>query len=112
MIADRIKNLREQRGYTQTSLSKRLGLTRTAINAWETGISTPSTQYIVEMASLFKVSSDYLLCIDTTETIDVSQLTMQQRNILCSLIEQFENCNALTVLINMLQQGSDVKSSF
>ena len=61
MIGDRIKELREQYGMTQTALAKKLGLSRSAINAWEMGISIPSTQYVVELAMLFRVSSDSLL---------------------------------------------------
>lgn len=66
MVADRIKAIREQRGLTQADLAKQLGITRSSVNAWEQGISVPSTQYIVELAGLFKVSTDYLLGIDTT----------------------------------------------
>ena len=74
MVADRIKAVREQRGLTQADLAKQLGITRSSVNAWEQGISVPSTQYIVELAGLFKVSTDYLLGIDTTATVNVSGL--------------------------------------
>ena len=74
MVADRIKAIREQRGFTQADLAKQLGITRSSVNAWEQGISVPSTQYIVELAGLFKVSTDYLLGIDTTATVNVSGL--------------------------------------
>ena len=66
MVADRIKALREQKGLTQTDLSNQLGITRSSVNAWEMGISVPSTQYIVELAHIFKVSTDYLLGVDTS----------------------------------------------
>ena len=46
MLAERIKTLREQAGMSQEKLAKRLGITRSSVNAWEMGISTPSTQYI------------------------------------------------------------------
>ena len=55
MIADRIKQLREQLGLTQSELAKRLGITRSSVNAWEQGISVPSTQFIVELSGLFHV---------------------------------------------------------
>ena len=45
MVSERIKDLRERDGYSQTALSKKLGLTRSSINAWETGISVPSTTF-------------------------------------------------------------------
>lgn len=75
MVADRIRALREQRGLTQTDLAKQLGITRSSVNAWEMGISVPSTQYIVELAQFFKVSTDYLLCVDHTATVDLEGLT-------------------------------------
>ena len=46
MIADKIKFLREEKGMTQADLAKQLGITRSSVNAWEMGISTPSTQYL------------------------------------------------------------------
>ena len=75
MTADRIKQLREEKEYTQAELAKQLGITRSSVNAWEMGISVPSTQYIVELASIFKVSTDYLLGVDTTATLEISGLT-------------------------------------
>lgn len=60
MIADRIKKLRQQFGLTQFDLAKKLNITRSSVNALEMGISIPSTQYIVELAELFKVSTDYI----------------------------------------------------
>ncbi len=69
MISDKIKFLREQNGFTQAELAKRLGITRSGVNAWEMGISVPSTQYVVELAGIFKVSTDYLLGVKTTSTV-------------------------------------------
>lgn len=77
MVADRIKQLRELHAMTQTELSKKLGITRSSVNAWELGISVPSTQYIVELADIFKVSTDYLLCVETSSSINVSGLDEQ-----------------------------------
>lgn len=74
MIADRIKGLREKANITQSELAKRLGITRSSVNAWEMGISIPSTQYIVELSSIFNVSTDYLLGLKQNECIDVSGL--------------------------------------
>lgn len=84
MIADRIKYLREQRNLTQSELAKQLGITRSSVNAWEMGISVPSTQYIVELAHLFKVTTDYLLCVDAT-TINVSGLTEEDIQLILQL---------------------------
>ena len=74
MIADKIKILREKQGLTQAELAKKLGVTRSGVNAWEMGITVPSTQYIVELSLLFSVSTDYLLDMPQTKSISVEGL--------------------------------------
>ena len=86
MVADRIRALREQKGLTQTELAKQLGITRSSVNAWEQGISVPSTQYVVELAQIFKVSTDHLLCVDNTATVDVAGLTEQDVQLIHGIV--------------------------
>lgn len=93
MIAERIKFLREQKEYTQTELAKRLGITRSGVNAWEMGISVPSTQYIVELSSIFSVSTDYLLGVEKTSTIDVSGLTETDIEMIYKLTDYLKSKN-------------------
>lgn len=90
MIANKIKMLRERHGLTQSDLAKKLGLTRSGVNAWEMGISVPSTQYIVELAALFGVSTDYLLDIEKEETINVSGLSEKEVGMIAELVEYFK----------------------
>ena len=39
------------------------------------GVSLPSTHYIKELASIFNVSADYLLGLDSSSTISVAGLS-------------------------------------
>lgn len=91
MIGTRIKEVREKNGLTQSELAKKLGLTRSGVNAWEMGISIPSAQYLIGLANLFKVSTDYLLGVDKTETIDISSLNDTEKGIVYSLLKYFED---------------------
>ncbi|MBE6672470.1 MAG: helix-turn-helix transcriptional regulator [Ruminococcaceae bacterium] len=75
MVAEKIKLLREKMGITQSELAKRLGVTRSGVNAWEMGISVPSTQYIIELSILFRVSTDYLLDMPSQKTVSVDGLS-------------------------------------
>ena len=75
MIYDKIKILRENKNIIQTDLAKKLNITRSSVNAWEMGISIPSTKYIIELANIFNVSTDYLLNIKTNKTISIDGLT-------------------------------------
>lgn len=95
MVADRIKGLREEMGITQSDLARQLGITRSSVNSWEMGISVPSTQYVVELASIFKVSTDHLLCVDKTATVSVEGLNEKDIQIVCGLIYHLRNRNDL-----------------
>lgn len=90
MIADRIKHLREKNDITQSALAKQLGITRSSVNAWEMGISVPSTQYIVELSRIFCVSTDYLLGVENSATIDVSGLTELDIQLLYQIISHLK----------------------
>lgn len=88
MIGERIQALRSN--MTQSMLAKKLGITRSAVNAWEMGISIPSTQYIIELAKLFKVSADFILEIDNKETINISDYEEEEKEIIYKLIGYFQ----------------------
>ena len=96
MVAERVKYLREQKGMIQADLAKQLGITRSSVNAWEMGISVPSTQYIVEIANLFKVSTDYILGVDDSASINIAGLTERDIQIVHSLIDHLKGKNENT----------------
>ena len=76
---------------TQTALAKELNVTRSSVNAWEMGISVPSTALLVEIAKLFHVSTDYLLGLTYTATLDISNLKDKEIQIIYDLLEYFRN---------------------
>jgi len=85
MIADKIKTLRESNSLTQADIAKKLGITRSSVNAWEMGISVPSTMYIVELARLFGVSTDYILGLEQKAALDISGLDEESVRILTEM---------------------------
>ncbi len=87
MVADKIKSLRESNSMTQNDIAKRLGITRSSVNAWEMGISVPSTMYIVELAQLFSVSTDYLLGLSHKAVLDISELDDESVRILSEMAQ-------------------------
>ena len=93
MVDEKIKHLREQMGMTQAELARRLGITRSSVNAWELGISVPSTQYVVELAGIFRVSTDFLLGMDGSASVSVSGLTETDIELVCALIAHLREKN-------------------
>lgn len=91
MISEKVKKLREQKGLSQAELARQLGITRSSVNAWEMGISVPSTQYIVDLAGVFEISTDYLLGVDSSSTVSVAGLTDSDILLVHSIIEHLKN---------------------
>ena len=91
MICDKIKQLRERAGYSQAQLAKKLDVTRSSVNAWEMGLSTPTTQYVVAISNLFHVSADYLLGIQSTSSIVLDGYTQEEIELLYSLVKYFDS---------------------
>lgn len=91
MTADRIKALREARGWTQAELARRLNMTRNGINSWEQGLSMPSPQSLVDLARLFSISTDYLLGVEKYNTVNVTGLNEKDVALIAQLAERLRN---------------------
>ncbi len=88
---NRLKDLRNKMGLTQAELAKKLSLTRASVNAWEMGLSAPSTPFIVELSRLFNVSTDYLLGLDDTAVIRTDDLSDEEVAVILNTVKCFRN---------------------
>ena len=88
MTAERIKALREARGWTQAELARRMNMTRNGINSWEQGLSMPSPPSLVDLAKLFSVSTDYLLGVENHSTVNVTGLNEEDVALLAQLADR------------------------
>lgn len=91
MTADRIKALRESRGWTQAELARRMNMTRNGINSWEQGLSMPSPQSLVDLSRLFSVSTDYLLGVEKHNTVNVTGLDEKDVALIAQLAERLRS---------------------
>lgn len=60
-IASRLAELRQMQGLSQEALAERLGVSRQAVSKWERGESSPDTDNLIALASLYNISLDALL---------------------------------------------------
>lgn len=88
MTADRIKALREARGWTQTEFARKMNMTRNGINSWEQGLSMPSPPSLVDLARLFSVSTDYLLGVENYSAVNVTGLNEADVALLAQLADR------------------------
>ena len=60
-IADKIKNARIQKGYTQEQVAENLLVSRQTVSNWENGKSLPDIISIIKMSELYELSLDEMM---------------------------------------------------
>ena len=60
-VADKIKNARIQKGYTQEQVAENLLVSRQTISNWENGKSLPDIISIIKMSELYELSLDEIM---------------------------------------------------
>ena len=71
-IAQRLAELRREKGYSQEELAEKLGLSRQAVSKWERAESSPDTDNLIALARLYGVSLDELLAIEPIIEDDIA----------------------------------------
>lgn len=90
-FGNRLRTLRVAKGWTQSQLSSRLGLTKSVISAYETSLRYPSYDILIRITAIFGVSSDYLLGIEQTQTLDISGLSEENAQLVRQLVDALRN---------------------
>lgn len=65
-IANRLQQLRKQKGYSQEQFADELGISRQAVSKWERAEASPDTDNLILLARLYGVSLDELLSTEQT----------------------------------------------
>ena len=60
-FSDKLIALRRKAGWSQEELAERLNVSRQSVSKWEGAQSMPDIDKIVQLSSLFSVTTDYLL---------------------------------------------------
>ena len=60
-FAERLKELRLEKGITQDKLAAETGLSQAALANWENGRRSPTAAAVIVLAKYFNVTTDYLL---------------------------------------------------
>ncbi len=61
VFAERLKELRYEKGLNQVELAKQLGVSNGVISLWENGLREPGMYSLIQIARFFDVSIDYLV---------------------------------------------------
>lgn len=83
-MGERIKQLRKEKGMTQTDLAQTLNVTKGTVSTWETNSRVPSFETMNALSDLFQKSMDYIMgrsddATPTTQnTDDLEDLALSQ----------------------------------
>lgn len=65
LLGRRLREVRKNKGYTQTDLAKLLGVSKVTICGYERGNRVPSLGIFLQLLDIFEVEPNYLLGRDT-----------------------------------------------
>lgn len=67
ILGEKITELRKKNGWSQEELAGKLNVSRQSVSKWESAMSVPELDKILQLGEIFEVSTDYLLKDDKEE---------------------------------------------
>lgn len=67
LFAERLRLLRNRRGWSQVELGKVVSVSQATISEWELGKASPTVPDLVDLCRCFKVSADWMVGISDFE---------------------------------------------
>lgn len=90
-IGVRIRELRTERQWSQKTLADKLHINKSVISYYELGERYPSYDVLINIASVFHVTIDYLIKGGQERQMDVSELTNEEYNAVATIVEIMKN---------------------
>lgn len=75
MLNENIKRLRVANNLSQVDLARELGVTKQCVSNWENDYIQPSISMLIKLAEFFKVTTDFLLDVESGIKIDATGLS-------------------------------------
>ena len=91
----KLKATRLEKGLSQAKLGELVGLSKAVISKYENAMSYPPYNILIRFSSVFKVSTDYLLGVEKTKTLNIEGLTSKQIDSLITIASEYQKLNKL-----------------
>lgn len=86
ILGEKIMERRKKNGWSQEELAGKLNVSRQAVSKWESAMSVPDLDKILQLSEIFEVSTDYLLKEDKEEDyipgnpegVKIRKITMEE----------------------------------
>ena len=90
-IAERIRELRKERGLDAEKFGEKVGRSGKTVSAWETGRNTPSAEMLINICRVYSVDIDYFYPDDVTKTKNGTISTFSDEE---ELVEIYRSLNS------------------
>lgn len=80
-VCERMRLLRISKALTRKEVAKKIGVSEQSVKCWENGTKHPSMAALIALASIFGVSTDFILGIDTKKEKELL-MTKQESKLL------------------------------
>ena len=94
-FSSRLRQLRLNMNLRQEQVEKLIGVNKSAISSYENDLRQPSFEILVRLATLYRVSTDYLLGQTNIRSIDLTGLTEDEAAIICDLVASMSKKNGI-----------------
>ena len=71
---------------TQKELAERIGISKAMISAYETEMRYPSYDVLIKLATIFNVTTDFLLGLEKQNTVDITDLDEEEIQVVINFI--------------------------
>ena len=90
MFETRIKALRVSLGLNQVEFAGQLSVTKQSVSNWENDNIQPSIDMLIKLSKIFNVSTDYLLGLTPTNSINVDGLPTEFVSHIVQIIDDYK----------------------
>ena len=85
-LGEKLKQLRMEKHLRQDQVACLINVERSSISLWENDMRQPTYTALVKLATLYGVTTDYLLGCSNDRTVDVSGLTAAEAAMISDLV--------------------------
>ena len=92
-LGNRLKQLRQNNRLRQDQVASLVGVNKNTMCSYENDVRQPSYEILVRLATIYRVSTDYLLGCESKRTVDVSGLTPKEIQTITELVADMTEKN-------------------
>ena len=104
MLGKRLKQVREENGFSQNEIAERLGKNQNTISSWETGRTQPKLKELHSLCNLYGCTYEYLTGTKQHNSQDVTYDDIISKLWDFNLDELYEMKHHIDLIINKQQQ--------